>query len=289
MSLKLVKHEKLSLKKEKGFQETWLHDQIENDTSIIGLGELEIIERERIQYSGGRLDLLLADTEKGIRYEVEIMLGATDASHIIRCIEYWDIEKRRYPAYDHVAVIVAEEITTRFLNVLALFSGSIPLVAIQLNALKVQDSIVLDFVKVLDQRALREDDTIEPEGQEVDREWWETKKGADKVQLCDRFLAFAQEGSDIKYELRYKKSRISICPEGSFFVIANFYPKVNFVRSSFKVSDVDAWIKKLEENGLDADSPRDGRVRLRLSLSDLSNNEEILKELIKDAANNSDE
>ena len=30
-----------------------------------------------------------------------------DESHIIRTIEYWDIERRRYPQYEHVAVIVA--------------------------------------------------------------------------------------------------------------------------------------------------------------------------------------
>jgi len=45
------------------------------------------------------------------RYEIEIQLGATDPSHIIRTIEYWDTEKERYPQYDHCAVIVAEEIT----------------------------------------------------------------------------------------------------------------------------------------------------------------------------------
>jgi len=41
------------------------------------------------------------------RYEVEIQLGATDESHIIRTIEYWDIERKRYPQYEHTAVIVA--------------------------------------------------------------------------------------------------------------------------------------------------------------------------------------
>jgi hypothetical protein len=34
------------------------------------------------------LDLLLADQDLTTRYEVEIQLGATDASHIIRTIEY---------------------------------------------------------------------------------------------------------------------------------------------------------------------------------------------------------
>ncbi len=31
----------------------------------------------------------------------------------------WDIERKRYPQYDHTAVIVAEDITSRFLNVIA--------------------------------------------------------------------------------------------------------------------------------------------------------------------------
>jgi len=34
---------------------------------------------------------------------VELMLGSVAPSHIIRCIEYWDIERRRYPGYDHIA------------------------------------------------------------------------------------------------------------------------------------------------------------------------------------------
>ena len=59
------------------------------------------------------------------RYEVEIQLGPTDESHIIRTIEYWEIERRRYPQYEHVAVIVAEDVTSRFLNVINLLNGSV--------------------------------------------------------------------------------------------------------------------------------------------------------------------
>jgi hypothetical protein len=64
----------------------------------------------------GRLDLLLQDVDTNRRYEVEIQLGKTDESHIIRTIEYWDIERKRYPQYDHCAVIIAEDITSRFLT-----------------------------------------------------------------------------------------------------------------------------------------------------------------------------
>ena len=47
-------------------------------------------------------------------YEVEVMLGETDETHIIRTIEYWDHEKRRWPQRQHFAVLVAETITRRF-------------------------------------------------------------------------------------------------------------------------------------------------------------------------------
>src|SRR5690606_32610537 len=111
--------------------------------SILGLGEVELVGTEKSLPRAGRLDLLLHDEQLNRRYEVELMLGATDPSHIVRCIEYWDVERRRYPAYDHVAVLVAEDITSRFLNVMALLAGSIPLIALKLSALRVDDKVVL--------------------------------------------------------------------------------------------------------------------------------------------------
>jgi RecB family endonuclease NucS len=137
MSLSYAEHERLDLKAHREFNEVWIHDRIADSPGLLGLGELELLARERRQEKAGRLDLLLQDADGECRYEVEVMLGATDPSHIIRTIEYWDIERRRYPGYEHVAVIVAEDITSRFLNVLGLFSGSIPLVAIQMSALRV--------------------------------------------------------------------------------------------------------------------------------------------------------
>ena len=100
-----------------GFNERWLQERILEDPSILGLGELSVIERERTQLTGGRLDFLMYDPEEnGVRYEIEVMLGKLDESHIIRTIEYWDVERRRFPSLEHRAVIVAEEITNRFLN-----------------------------------------------------------------------------------------------------------------------------------------------------------------------------
>ena len=96
------------------------------------------------------------------RYEVELQLGATDESHIIRTIEYWDIERKRYPQYDHCAVIVAEDITSRFLNVISLFNGSVPLIAIQMQAYKIGEHMTLIFTTVVDEltRGLVGDDEL---------------------------------------------------------------------------------------------------------------------------------
>ncbi|NBU93772.1 MAG: hypothetical protein EBS18_04380 [Actinobacteria bacterium] len=128
----------ISLKSHPTLNERWLQDRIIEDTSILGLGNLDLIEEERIQPTGGRLDLLLRDPISSTRYEVEIQLGASDEKHIIRTIEYWDVERKRYPQNDHIAVLVAEDITSRFLNVISLFNGSVPIIAIQIRNAKIE-------------------------------------------------------------------------------------------------------------------------------------------------------
>ena len=188
-TLQYTKHERIMLKSDPRFNEHWLQQCIHDDPTILGLGEVIVLDRERVQEKAGRLDLLLADPEKTRRYEVELMLGKTDESHIIRCIEYWDIERRRYPGYEHCAVLVAEDITSRFLNVLSLLSGTLPLVAIQVAALKVGEHVVLDFVRVLDQRQLRRDDQTETKLATVDRSYWEDKSSQQVLQIADEVLA----------------------------------------------------------------------------------------------------
>src|SRR5579872_6318975 len=148
MATNYLKPERLSMKSHPELNERWVQDRIAEDPSVLGLGDLVLRDKERIQPRAGRLDLLLQDQETNRRYEVELQLGATDEAHIIRTIEYWDIERKRYPQYDHCAVLVAEDITSRFLNVVSLFNGSIPLVAIQMQSLKVATHTILVFTTV---------------------------------------------------------------------------------------------------------------------------------------------
>src|SRR2546425_13128637 len=148
--MKYEKLIKLSVRDHPELNERWVQERIAEDPSILGLGDVILKDKERIQSGAGRLDLLLQEAEGNRRYEVEVQLGKTDESHIIRTIEYWDIERKRYPQYDHTAVIVAEDITSRFLSVIGLFHGAIPLIAIQMSALKLGDRVGLVFTTVLD-------------------------------------------------------------------------------------------------------------------------------------------
>lgn len=142
-----------------GFDEFWLQEQICKNPSALKLGELEVVAKEKIQSCGGRLDILLKDAEDDTMYEVEVMLGETDETHIIRTIEYWDNEKRKYPQRQHFAVLVAESITRRYFNVIQLFSHAIPIIAVQANMIEVGGRKSLHFSKVLDTYEEPEDPT----------------------------------------------------------------------------------------------------------------------------------
>lgn len=160
--------------RERGLDEYWLQEQIVSNPGCLGLGELEVISRERQQSAGGRLDMLLKDPEDDSMYEVEVMLGETDESHIIRTIEYWDNEKRRWPQRQHVAVLVAESITRRFFNVIQLLSHAVPIIAIQASLLEADGQTLLHFVKVLD--TYEEPEEEGPSTYEVhDEAFWRSK------------------------------------------------------------------------------------------------------------------
>ncbi len=133
-----------------GHDEFWLQDQIADNPSCLQLGDLEVVSRERKQGSGGRLDVLLKDPEDDSMYEVEVMLGETDESHIIRTIEYWDNERRMRPQRRHSAVLVAETITRRFFNVIQLLNQAIRIIAIQVNVVEADGKKILHFSKILD-------------------------------------------------------------------------------------------------------------------------------------------
>ena len=60
---KLTKATPVSMSRHTAINEEWLEERINADTSLLGLGDLDVIERQKSQPTGGRLDLLLRDPD----------------------------------------------------------------------------------------------------------------------------------------------------------------------------------------------------------------------------------
>jgi hypothetical protein len=247
-----MKLESVSLKRSPTLTEKWVQEQIADDPSLLGLGDLVLKDKERMQPSAGRLDLLLQDPDTLKRYEVEIQLGATDESHIIRTIEYWDIERKRYPQYEHAAVIVAEEITSRFLNVIQLFNGAIPLIALKMTAYRVGEQYALTFVKVLDEITYGPVGEDEPLAEPTDRTFWETKRGTKKtLAATDELLRLVNE-VEPKAVLRYNKHYIGLGVDGAPLNFVTFMPRKAHVIVTIKLPKTKETDEQLEEAGIEA-------------------------------------
>ena len=64
-----VKFERLLLKNHQQFTERWVQDRIAEDPALLGLGDVILKDKERIQPRAGRLDLLLQGADTSRRYE----------------------------------------------------------------------------------------------------------------------------------------------------------------------------------------------------------------------------
>jgi hypothetical protein len=283
MSLNFIKPEILSLKNSSEYNEKWLQQKIEEDPALLGLGDVEFRDTEKMLIGGGRLDTILYDPEELKRYEVEIQLGKTDESHIIRTIEYWDIERKRNPQYEHCAVIIAEDITSRFLNVISLFNGFIPIIAIQVKAVKFGDKISLFFTKVLDEtkfELLVEDIVVET----VNREYWEEKANKKMLKLVDTIISHLDEVKD-EYNLKYNKHYIGIEKNGMANNFVNFKPRKNSVIVHIKLEKLEEYDELIEDYDIDQMEyeKRWKQYRFRVNHKDIDTNIVLIKKLVNEA------
>lgn len=284
--MQYIKLEKISLKNHPLVNEKWVQSILAKEPSILGLGDIVLKDIERKQPRAGRLDLLFQD-EANRRYCVELQLGKTDESHIIRTIEYWDLERKRYSQYEHVAVIIAEDITSRFLNVISLFNSHIPIIAIQMSAIEIDNQIGLQFVTVLDETALQ---TFEEEEEEesqisVDRSYWEEKATKETVALTDKLLSIINEKIDHSINLKYNKFYIGLERQGLTNNFITFKPRKNHIIVQPKLekrNDIDTALEDKELDYLDY-STKGRCYRIRLTAEDIENHYEFLVELFLDS------
>jgi len=279
-----IKHEVINLKSHPEYNEKWVQKIISEDPSILELGDLEIKDSERTQPSGGRLDLLLYDPASSRRYEVELQLGKSDASHIIRTLEYWDYERRRFPQYEHCAVLIAEDITSRFLNVISLFNGIIPIIAIQMKAIKIKNNVSLIFSTVLDELTLGTEE--EEKSIPADRNFWEKKVPKNMMTLCDKILSeiivFAPG-----YQLKYNKHYIGLSKDGIAKIFMAFFPRKTSIILGIRLEQHSEIQEQLEQTDLDllTYDRQWKQYRIRINKEDFDKQNEVILGLIERAFN----
>ena len=282
-----MKYEKLTkvpIRNHAELNERWVQERIADDPLMLGLGDVILKDKERMQPGAGRLDLLLQDADGNRRYEVEVQLDKTDESHIIRTIEYWDIERKRYPQYEHTAVIVAEEITSRFLNVIGLFNGTIPLMAIQMSAVQLGEVVSLVFTTVLDQMRFGLVDEDEEVHEVTDRTYWESRGSKATVAMADELLEVLKPLNPL-LELKYNKFYIGLAKDGQPNNFVVFRPQKNAIRVEPRIQKTEPTERAVEAAGLDVmdyDS-KWGRYRIRLQKGDVMKHAEILRQLLEAA------
>lgn len=221
--------------RESGFNEAWLQEQIYLNPAALGLGELEAIQKEKIQANGAKLDILLKNPEDDSMYEVEIMLGGTDEKHIIRTIEYWDNERRRWPQRQHFAVLVAEKINRRFFNVIYLFGQNIPIIAIQANIVEINNQRALVFTTILDVYVGPEDEPLD-DGVASEGDW--QKRSPNTLMLAKRMLDVLKPSFP---DVTLSFGKISIVIKSQGCVVFRFYKreKPGMIRLVFRVDEND--------------------------------------------------
>lgn len=283
-NIQSVRLQAVSLQKHPKLTEAWVQEQIAQDPTVLGLGELQLIDRERRQPRAGRLDLLLVDPESARRYTVELQLGSVDESHVIRTIEYWDLERKRYPNRDHCAVLVAEEVTSRFLNVLSLLNGTIPLIVLQMKAYQVtNDGVALVFTRVLDEtiRGIPEDEEA-AEAAPTTREDWETRSSKAIMELVDQFFSLAQEVTGASLTPKYNKYYVGVVHEDRSRLFFLLRPLRKALTIKFKIPESAELSAKIEESGVNM-LPYEhqwGQYRIQITRQELRTQEALLRELI---------
>jgi hypothetical protein len=272
--------QRLLLKTHPQFNEKWVQEKIASNPSILGIGEIIFKDQERNQPGAGRLDLLFQDPDSNLRYEVEIQLGKTDECHIFRTIEYWDLERKRYPQYDHGAVLIAEDITSRFLNVISLLNGFIPLIAIQLNAIQIEDQIALIFTVVLDHRPGA---TMQKEEEQetTDRTYWEKRSSKITLSIADEVLRVLKS-LDNELELKYNKFYIGVSKNNKPYNFVIFRPKKGSLQIEprlKKTEEIEIMLDSAELDILEYDM-RNQRYRIPITKDKLQKRERLLMEIL---------
>lgn len=280
--LTYVQAEPFSLKDHPGFDESWLEKQIKDHPEVLGLGAARPVRSQTHHKSGGIVDLLLRDEDNEVYYTVELMLGPVDASHLVRTIDYFLREQTRPDSeeWEHVAVLVAEDIRgSRFINVAEYLSKKMPLIVMELSALRVGEYVTLKGVRIFDGTQDQEERIEQQE--EITPESWAKKSSRESMQLVTQFEGILQ-GLVSDLRLTYK-SFIGIAVGNRAQNFVYFNAKREFVRVHVpQINNAADWKMRIEKSGFKLLEGGDG-LKFRVFPQQFESHRDMFVELFKQA------
>ena len=183
-------------------------------------------------------------------------------------------------------MIIAEEITARFFNVISLFNGFIPIMAIQLSAIEVEEAVTLVFTTVLDRTTLgleEDDEKDEP----ADRNYWLSRGSPETLAVTDELHHIIQE-VDPGVQLKYNKHYIGLAHSGIPSNFAVFRPRKSRVIVQFRIPRSEEITQRLEDAGMDilTYDAKYGNYQLRVDQEDIGTHKDLLRDLSELAKHN---
>jgi hypothetical protein len=179
-------------------------------------------------------------------------------------------------------VIVAEDITSRFLNIVGLFNGTVPLVAIQMQAFQVGEHLTLIFTTVMDafSRGLVDEDEV-AEAAPANRAVWEAQASPETLALADQLLAIVKE-FDSGLQLKYNRAYIGLMKNDRANNFVEFTPRRKTITVGPRLDQSEEIDRRIEGDGLEPSYDKTWkRYRISLSKDQFDKHRGLLKDVMK--------
>ena len=159
-----------------------------------------------------------------------------------------------------------------------------PLIAIQMRALRIGEVLTLDFATVVNELTrglVDEDEDEDARSAPADRAYWEGEASKETVALADDLLALVRI-SDPTLGLNYTKFYIGLQRHGQVCNFATFRPRKTYLVFGVRLPETEELTAKLDERGIETQpyERRDGAYRLRLAKKDFASRKKLLGELL---------
>jgi hypothetical protein len=235
-----------------------------------------------------RLDLLAEDKDNQYRYAIELMLGRLDKSHIVRTVDYWLRKKTREKRDEWqtvavaVAVVVAEDVrNSRYFNVVKFLTEKMPMVVVEMRALKVGNNLTVACSTLLDGRDQAEEEEVEEPSSPKDRETWLQKSSPASIEAVDQIEKLLK-AIDSKVSVNWPNRNfvgLQVGNRSANFV--TFAPKKKFVRVSARfLQDSEKWKNRLQKAGFHIVGGTPGKsVRFRATKGEIASSKKLLSQM----------